>query len=83
MQVRFHASLEEIGEAEWNRLAGEHNPFLRYEFLVALERHDCVGSHYGWLPRHMAVRGDAGELLGAAPMYAKTNSYGELVFDWS
>lgn len=83
MEVRFHDALEEIPAGEWNRLAGEADPFLRHEFLAALERHGCVGAHYGWMPRHMTLRDTHGELLGAVPMYAKTNSYGELVFDWA
>ncbi|MEZ5540634.1 MAG: GNAT family N-acetyltransferase [Pseudomonadota bacterium] len=56
---------------------------LRHEFLAALERHDCVGAHYGWLPRHLAAYGADGRLCGAVPLYLKDNSYGEFVFDWA
>lgn len=67
----------------WNAVAGTANPFTRHEFLVALERTDCLGQRHGWLPRHLAVYGDDGALLAVAPHYEKYNSYGEFVFDWS
>ena len=67
---------------EWNALIDDDNPFARYEFLNALEQHDCVGQTYGWLPQHIIVR-ENGTLIGASPMYLKNNSYGEFVFDWA
>ena len=82
-QIRI---LEDIGDAkpgEWNALGVEAHPFLRHEFLHALEQMGCLGERYGWLPRHISVRDDRGELLAAAPLYLKFNSYGEFVFDWS
>ena len=70
-----------IPKAEWNALAGTGNPFVRHEFLAALEEYDCVGDRYGWSPRHVLLRrGDT--LVGAMPMYMKGHSYGEFVFDW-
>jgi predicted N-acyltransferase len=75
--------LAEIPADEWNRVAGSANPFLRHEFLAALERHNCVGEAFGWYPQHLVVFDDAGTLAGVAPMYIKDNSYGEFVFDWS
>ncbi len=82
MQVSVIENLETVPAAEWNALVGKDNPFLRHEFLAALERHGCVGERYGWLPRHL-VAYEQGKLIGAAPMYLKHNSYGEFVFDWS
>ena len=65
----------------WNALAGDANPFMRHEFLAALERNGCVGEKSGWAPRHLLLyRGDT--LVGAMPMYLKSHSYGEFVFDW-
>ncbi|MGM0593937.1 MAG: GNAT family N-acetyltransferase [Pseudomonadota bacterium] len=79
---RLH-SLDELSPAAWNELEGGiHNPFLRHEFLAGLERHDCVGEHWGWLPHHLALF-EGEQLIGAVPLYLKYNSYGELVFDWS
>jgi len=83
LRVEILDTLDRLQAAEWNRLAGTGNPFVRHEFLTALERRDCLGERYGWLPRHLSVRNEWGRLVGAAPLYLKDNSYGELVFDWS
>jgi len=79
MQVSVAEGLSEVPAAAWNRLAGDRNPFLRHEFLLALERNDCLES-FGWKPLHLLAH-DRGELVGATPLYLKDNSYGELVFD--
>jgi len=76
-------SIRAIESHIWNRLAGTGYPFLRHEFLAALETQGCLGEAYGWLPRHLLLRDGRGEMLAAAPCYLKFNSYGELVFDWS
>jgi len=76
-------SLADIAPDQWNSLVQDHNPFLCHEFLFALERHQCLGPGTGWLPWHILCRDQDGQLVGAAPMYLKTNSYGEFVFDWS
>ncbi len=79
-------SLEKIPANDWNAIAGESSPFLRHEFLSALESTNCVSPKTGWLAQHLAVYEDGplqGRLLGAAPMYLKKHSYGEYVFDWS
>jgi predicted N-acyltransferase len=83
LRVEVIRELERIPAAEWNRVSGTAQPFLRHEFLVALERHDCVGSQYGWLPHHLIARDATGRLCGAVPLYLKDNSYGEFVFDWA
>jgi predicted N-acyltransferase len=78
-----HESIAEVPTDDWNRLADPDAPFLRHEFLLAMERHGCVGESLGWIPRHLALRDDEGRVLAAAPCYLKFNSYGELVFDWA
>jgi len=83
MQVKLLTTLDALDAEAWNALEGGiDNPFLRHEFLAGLERYDCVGEHWGWLPHHLALF-EKGRLVGAVPMYLKYNSYGELVFDWS
>ena len=82
MQIAIIDSLAEVPAAEWNALVHADNPFARHEFLIAMERHDAVGRTFGWYPQYLLAR-DNGKLLGAAPMYLKDNSYGELVFDWA
>lgn len=83
MRLKRLERLSEIPAAEWNALVSGQNPFLSHEFLCALERHDCVGESVGWQPWHVVCRDDREQLLGAAPLYLKTHSYGEFVFDWS
>ena len=81
--ISFISSLQEITCAAWNALIEDDNPFLRYEFLDALERNDCLGEKFGWYPHHLIVRNCKDTLIAAIPIYIKTNSYGEFVFDWS
>jgi len=83
MRLTVHDSIDDIPAADWNRLDGEGNPFVRHEFLAALEHNECVGERFGWLPQHLTAEDDDGRLLGAVPLYLKDNSYGEFVFDWS
>jgi len=80
LRVQIHSAIGEIPASEWNRLVRDSNPFLRHEFLHAMERHGCVGEAFGWLPRHVTVRDDD-RLVAAMPLYEKYNSYGEFVFD--
>jgi len=82
-RLTTHGAIGEISAGDWNRLAGEDSPFLRHEFLDAMERHGCVGESLGWIPHHLALRDPGGRLLAAAPCYLKLNSYGEFVFDWA
>ena len=81
MKVDVLESIDAIPAAEWNALEAGGNPFLRHEFLAALEHHGCVGATFGWHPRHLVLRSADGRLLGASPLYRKDNSYGEFVFD--
>jgi len=83
MHVTVLDSIDAVSAAEWNALSGNGYPFLRHEFLAALEHTGCVGEKFGWIPNHLAAYDDHGSLLGAVPMYQKLNSYGEFVFDWS
>ncbi|MGD8931970.1 MAG: GNAT family N-acetyltransferase [Chromatiales bacterium] len=80
MEIHIHERLEEIPAAQWNLLIPDNHPFLRHEFLSAMERHGCVGKQFGWLPRHIGVYEDD-RLVAAMPLYEKHNSYGEFVFD--
>src|SRR5690606_19108178 len=79
--ARLIADLGEIGAEAWNALAGDRNPFLRHEFLRALELSGSVGGDTGWLPRHLVVEDVDGTPIGAVPLYVKAHSYGEYVFD--
>ena len=82
LDLSIVGSLDEVSAEDWNALAGDENPFVRYEHLHALETEGCVGERTGWFPRHVLVHQN-GQLVGAMPAYLKNNSYGEFVFDWA
>ena len=82
MKVQVHRSIDDISSAEWDSLAGD-NPFLHHAFLAALEHSGSACAESGWLPLHLSCRDDQGGLIGALPLYLKSHSYGEFVFDWA
>jgi predicted N-acyltransferase len=73
----------QIPADSWNHLHGTHYPFLRHEFLLALEESGCASPASGWSPCHLTIHDDRQVLVGAMPLYRKTNSFGEFVFDWA
>jgi len=82
MEVRELQHIDAIPAAQWNALSGTDCPFLRHEFLAALEHSGCVGGATGWMPAHLALL-DNGRLVAAAPVYRKSHSWGEFVFDFA
>lgn len=80
-EIKLIESLESIHADAWNALAGTQ-PFLRHEFLSALQISGCVSPKTGWMPRHLTLWND-GKLVGAMPLYLKSHSRGEFVFDHS
>ena len=75
------ADLAEVPAAAWNALAGDH-PFLRHELFCALHETGCASERTGWLPQFITLW-DGDRLRGALPLYRKSHSYGEYVFDWA
>lgn len=85
--VRIHRRIEEIGKEAWDACAGrpeyQSNPFISYDFLQILEESRCVADRTGWAPHHLAVEDEAGAVAAVAPLYLKSHSQGEYVFDHS
>jgi predicted N-acyltransferase len=81
LTLSLHRAIAEIPPPEWDACAGADNPFLAHAFLSALEDSCSAGPRTGWLPQHAALRDAAGTLVACAPLYAKSHSYGEYVFD--
>jgi predicted N-acyltransferase len=79
--IRRHDSVLEIPVAHWNALAPD-TPFMRHEFIAALEHAGCVGPGTAWRPAHLTLAGRDDELAAALPLYVKLDSQGEFVFDW-
>lgn len=75
--------LADADPVAWNRLTRGAYPYLRHEFLLAMETQGCLGRQVGWHPHHLLLEGPGGELQAALPQYLKFNSFGEFVFDWS
>jgi uncharacterized protein len=84
-RTQIVSSLAEIGQAAWDGLLARQadaNPFLSYAFLHALHESGSASAATGWQPQYLTVwRNNA--LAAALPLYAKTHSYGEYVFDWA
>jgi uncharacterized protein len=87
-RARFLNSIAEVDAVDWNSLVdttrpGSAQPFLRHEFLTALEESGCVTARTGWAPKHLLIEDSQGRALGAMPLFRKAHSRGEFVFDFS
>jgi predicted N-acyltransferase len=88
VDISLHEHLDEIGEADWAACATPEegaghrprDPFTTWRFLKALEDSGSVGPGTGWSPRYIAARAQ-GLVIGVAPLYLKSHSQGEYVFD--
>ncbi len=81
IEVRLVQGIERIDATDWDACAGADQPFLSHAFLSALESSGSASAETGWLPLHLTAEQD-GRLIACAPMYLKSHSYGEYVFDW-
>lgn len=81
MTIRVIENLAEIPAAQWDALA-ENNPFLKHTYLNALQLTGCATAQTGWQTQFITIW-DNDQLIGGMPMYFKTHSYGEFVFDWA
>jgi predicted N-acyltransferase len=82
MRTNISTSISDIDPDAWDALDANGAPFLRHAFLAALERTGCVGGQTGWIPAPVTLYDERG-LAAAAPVYVKTHSFGEFVFDFS
>lgn len=88
VEITIIRSLAEIDAAEWDACAcpettdggRPHDPFTTHRFLKALEDSGSVGTGTGWQPQYLTATID-GQIIGVAPMYAKSHSQGEYIFD--
>lgn len=84
--IRLLDSVLQLEPASWNRLLAQQDhptPFMRYEYLAALESSGCATPQTGWSPRFLTLSTSEGELQAACPLYLKNHSRGEYVFDWA
>lgn len=86
LRLRCIDSLTRISAPAWDICSqgdGTGNPFVRHAFLSALEQSGSASPESGWGPTHLLAEDETGTLLGCVPLYLKSHSYGEYVFDWS
>jgi hypothetical protein len=79
--LRIIETIREIPASQWNALAGS-NPFLSHAFLSALQESGCATPETGWRAQFLTLWQED-HLVGAMPLYLKTHSWGEFVFDWA
>lgn len=75
-------SILDVSASEWNALLDTDQPFIQHEFLSALEISGSACQKTGWQPYHALLHDEYDQLIAAAPLYSKTHSYGEFVFDF-
>src|SRR6516225_11202489 len=80
--VKVHSAIAEIPAAAWDACARDGNPSVSHAFLNALEESGSTTARTGWAPQHLSVAGLDATVMGVVPLYAKTHSYGEYVFDY-
>lgn len=81
MEIRIAESFTAVPAAEWNALVEKTNPFMRHEFLAALESTGCIGRGAAWQPL-LFLAYDT-RLVAAVPAFVRSDSYGEYIFDWA
>jgi len=83
--IGVHAAAAEVDAQAWNALLSRQlapSPFMRHEYLAAMEASASAVAESGWTPRFVTLTRGA-ELAAASVLYLKTHSYGEYVFDWA
>ncbi|WP_446830233.1 GNAT family N-acetyltransferase [Candidatus Foliamicus sp.] len=83
MRIRVLDAISEASADDWNALAGASHPFLRHEFIHALEASGCAAAATGWQPCHLMLLNGGDKPVAAMPLYVKSHSRGEFVFDWA
>ena len=80
-------SLADVAPADWDALAAPEqatgrpvDPFTTHRFLMALEQSGSTGTGTGWTARPFVLQ-ESGRLLAATPLYVKSHSQGEYIFD--
>jgi predicted N-acyltransferase len=82
LTVKFIASIDDIDQSSWDKLCGSDYPFLRHSFFSAMEKSGSTTKKTGWEPHHLLIHQQQ-SLVAIVPLFIKTHSYGEYVFDWS
>lgn len=83
--VQVNRRIADIGKTAWEACAANPayagNPFVAYDFLDIAEASGCAVERSGWGPQHISVEDEAGAVAAVMPLYLKSHSQGEYVFD--
>jgi len=80
--LTVHAAIAEIPAAAWDACAGGVNPTLSHTFLNAMEESGSAIARSGWAPQHLSLADPNGRVVGIVPLYLKSHSHGEYIFDY-
>jgi len=80
LSVRIVRRIDDIPREVWDGLLKEGSPFMKWDWLDTLEQAHCVSDETGWAPHHIVVERDQ-RIIGLCPLYLKSHSMGEFVFD--
>lgn len=81
IEIEFVKNIDQIAANDWQNLNKSSCPFLHLDFFNALEKSQSVSSKQGWQPHHLVAKNKS-NTMAVMPMYLKSHSWGEYVFDW-
>jgi predicted N-acyltransferase len=83
ISVSSRSSASAIPGEAWTRLCPAGHPFLNADFLSIVERHGAAAPESGWTARHLVASDESGAVVGLLPLYIKSHSHGDFIYDWS
>jgi predicted N-acyltransferase len=83
LSIRTVPSASAIPRQAWEGLCPAGHPFLNADFLTIIEQHGAAAREWGWAARHLVASDESGSILGLLPLYVKTHSHGDFIYDWS
>ena len=79
--IKILDDIKKIDSTDWNVCASTDDPFVCHAFLTTLEESGSVSADSGWIPQHMVLKDKSDRIMAVTPLYLKSHSYGEYVFD--
>ena len=81
LKVEVIGGVGDMAAADWYACAGTHDPFVSHAFFSSLERSGSADAERGWRPAHLLARSPGGRIEGCLPLYLKSHSYNEYIFN--
>jgi predicted N-acyltransferase len=83
LSISSLSSAAALPRQAWMQLCPPGHPFLNADFLAIVERHGAASPEWGWTPRHLVARDASAAIVGILPVYLKSHSHGDFIYDWS